>query len=438
VTFSGITFEHDNYAVPTGGYASQQLDFTIPAMVSCTACTNVKFDTCTFTQTVGNGLEIEGTSSNVTVTNSLLTDIGGYGIRVGTTPNTTSTDSEVPHDITITQNTIDGVSRFFPSSDGIGGGLSNNVEIAFNDIHDSYHDAVEYCKPQGGPCGGGNNHGDFNLDVHDNNFYDAMQGVTDDGGCFYTMTSTQENGGNNGEATGNRYFHNLCHDVSDASTQEAGGYGGHGAYFDQYTGNWDVEDNLIYRVTAVALNMTYGPQVDGYPMTFKNNILAYANQGFVGVLECPPSRLAQLKFTNNIVYTTDSSPSIQRPGSAAFDTADPTHVQEFASNVYYDPSYGFGSSSNKAFYYDAGPAMCGGETKLDFAAWQEMGEEAGTIIKQPAFKDPSYPADDYSLPSGTPGAGFVPFALTFGKTSHLTPTTVASTFITKPYVWPGQ
>jgi len=45
--------------------------------------------------------------------------------------------------------------------------------------------------------------------------------MTDDIGCIYYNT-----GGPNHYGTGNKILNNKCHDVTDASTQDADGYGG--------------------------------------------------------------------------------------------------------------------------------------------------------------------------------------------------------------------
>ena len=433
-TFQGIQFEHDNYAIPSSGYPSTQLDPAMPAMVHCSDCQNVTFDGNTFTQTVGVGLDVVGTSINVTVENNLFYDIGAYGLRFGTPPASADTDATVSHNLIATENGVASVGRFLPTSDGIVLGDVHDVELSFNDIYDAYHDGVEICEPSSGVCNGSaNSGGAFNLNVHDNNVRDVMQGVTDDGGCIYAMTATI-----GGSAPGNKMTHNLCHDVSDASRQDADGYGGHGIYLDSSTGSWDVEQNLVYRVSAVAFNMSDGPQANGLTNNFSNNIAAYARQSVVGLLGCPAALpLLQFTFTNNLIYQ-DRSHSSEPPTniqkqSEYFVGSAPTLTQEFANNMYWNSNESMGSDTH-AFFSNT-DSNCTGQNWMTFGQWQAFGEDAGSFVQNPAFTNPKYPADDFSLSSGSPAteAGFVPFSLTFGRTNQVSIPSVPATFPTAVY-----
>jgi Putative Ig domain len=434
VTFQGLQFEHDNYTVPTAGYASVQLDPTIPAMVHCGGCQNVVFDSNRFTQTTGVALDIVGTSTSDTVQDNLFYDIGAYGIRFGTAPAGGDTDSTVAHSLIATQNGIAAVGRVLPSSDGIVLGDVHDIDVSFNDIYDTYHDGVEMCRPSQGVCNGSSNSGGaFNLNIHDNNVHDVMQGVTNDGGCYYAMTAISS-----GSASGNKMTHNSCHDVSDASSQDSDGYGGHGIYLDSYTGSWDVEQNLIYRVSAVAFNMTQGPQSNGQANTFTNNIAAYARQAVVGVLGCPVALpLLQFTFTNNLIYQDRSNNS--KPGtnlqkaSEYFAGGAPTQTQKFANNVYWN-SNGTLATEPHAFFSNTSSG-CAGRNWMTFSQWQSFGEDSGSSVQNPVFVNPAYPADDFALTAGSPGtsAGFVPFGLTFGRTNPVAIPSVGGTFPTVIY-----
>ena len=434
VTFEGIQFEHDNYVVPNGGYPSVQLDPAIPAMVHCSNCQNVVFDSNRFTESVGVGLDVVGTSINVTVQNNLFYDLGAYGLRFGTSAGPSDTDSSVSHNLLATDNGIASVGRFLPSSDGIVLGDVHDVELSYNEVYDTYHDGFEICRPSGGVCNGkSNSGGTFNINIHDNSVHNVMQGVTDDGGCYYAMTATT-----GGSASGNRFIHNSCHDVSDASTQDSDGYGGHGIYLDSYTGSWDVEQNLIYRVSAVAFNMTQGPQTNGLSNTFANNIAAYARQAVVGVLGCPAGLpLLQFTFTNNLVYQDRSRSS--KPGTGLQKASEyfagnaPGLTQKFSNNLYWNSTESLASDPH-AFYSNTS-SNCSGQNWMSFSQWQEFGEDTGSSVQNPVFSNPKYPADDFALASGSPGttAGFVPFSMTFGRTNPVAIPAVSGTFPTVVY-----
>ena len=57
------------------------------------------------------------------------------------------------------------------------------------------------------------------------------------------------------------------------------------------------------------------------------------------------------------------------------------------------------------------------------------------MVQNPGFKNPAYPTDDYSLPQGSPGVGFVPFDASQAGRSNpvLMPPAIATTFPTKLY-----
>ena len=85
-------------------------------------------------------------------------------------------------------------------------------------------------------------------------------------------------------------------------------------------------------------------------------------------------------------------------------------------------------------------APCNGTIKdytfFTFAQWQlQVGEDAQSVIQNPGFNNPAFPADDYSLPKGSPGVGFVVFDYTKAGRSNplLNPPSVAPTFVTKTY-----
>jgi len=53
-------------------------------------------------------------------------------------------------------------------------------------------------------------------------------------------------------------------------------------------------------------------------------------------------------------------------------------------------------------------------------------------VQNPGFANPTYPADDFSLPKGSPGVGFVPFDSTqAGRTNPvIMPPAIPATFPT--------
>jgi sugar lactone lactonase YvrE len=451
VTFQGLQFQNDNYTLPNGtngGYASVQLDPLFnyagvttqnspSAMIGCYPCSNVTFNLDVFTQTTASALELLDGSTYDTVENSLFNDIGASGIKVG---NATSSGSD-PSNILITNNAILGVSRYLGAGDAIAIGVASYIEASFNNLGHSYHDAIEACKP--GATSAGYCSGISNINFHDNDMHDIMRGVTNDGGCIYTMTAQSSTG----SSSGNVLTHNRCHDVNDSRAQylnyssySGDGYGGNCWYHDQTSGLVTDTDNLCYRATGTGFKLTAGPQVASQPNTSQNNIYAFTMTSVGGVTSCvTASGILQFNFENNIVVM-DQYPStpawdsstdynIQLKNGAYF-YSPPTSTQNWADNYYYNYSgTGYGTGSNNPGFYQLTNSNCSGvSTFSSFASWQTFGEDSGSFdTTNPGFtkpttacttsNDPYYPSpdpgvcDDFTFTSGAP-TNFTAFSVT--------------------------
>jgi len=87
-----------------------------------------------------------------------------------------------------------------------------------------------------------------------------------------------------------------------------------------------------------------------------------------------------------------------------------------------------------------GNAPCNGTTGdytfYTFAQWQQqVGEDLQGAVQNPGFNNPAYPADDYTLPNGSPGVGFVVFDLSQAGRSNpvINPPAIPATFPTQPF-----
>lgn len=449
VTFTGLTFEHDNFIVPAAGYPALRQDTGITGAVTCLNCQNVTFDGDIVTQTAGGGLELytsstSATTAHNTVENAAFYDLGAFGVRVGMPAAYTDTDANVPHNTTIENTLIASYGRVFPSAIGLVQGDGHDNTYSHNDIFDGYHSAVEVCA-LGCPFGSQNSNGSFNNITEFTHAYNIGQGMTDDIGCIYYNT-----GGPNHYGTGNKILNNKCHDVTDASTQDSDGYGGQGIYLDAQTGGVVVENNLVYRVSSLTMNMSNGPSQPGAANTIQNNIFAYGRTGIFGLSNpyvnnsCSTAPILEFNAMNNIAYFDkkyNDGFSVQKGCTYSCGFAY-TQYQNLSSNLYWRRDGAF-STDAQAFHVQpkASSPMCDtlNSSGTDwnyytFSGWQGIGEDTqGTAQKDPGFADPVYPADDYSLAS-SPGAGFVVFDPSqAGRQSPvIQPPTVAPTFQTAP------
>ena len=424
VTFQGLQFEHDDFVVPAGGYPSVQQEPTLTGAVSCYNCQHVTFNADIITQTSGSGMEFKTTSSSGTTAyntfeNGALYDIGGLGIRVGVLPSSSDTDANVPQFTTIQNNLIEGISRVIPSGPGIVQGSGHDNTYTHNDIYDGYHSGVEVCLAPSCSPGRTNSKGSFNNVASYNHVFDLYEGVTDDGGAIYFAT-----GGPTFIPTGNQILNNKIHDTSDASIIDSDGYGGYGINLDGYTGSVTVENNLVYRVSAMGVNITHGPQLANDANTITNNIFAYARQGMIAngnpyqTNTCPGSPITIFDTSSNLFYfdLTSTSKFYVQNGceySCGFPLTD---LHNWQSNLYWRTDGAFNTDPD-AFHYQpaaSSPNICGTSSKSwtfeTFSGWQGLGEDlAGVANVNPGFTDPVYPYDNYSLPNGSPGVGFVVF-----------------------------
>jgi uncharacterized protein YjdB len=423
VTFQGLQFQNDNFTVSSTGYISIQQEPLLTGAVSCYNCQYVTFNNDIITQTAGSGIEFKTTSNTATTAyntfeNGALYDIGGVGIRVGEPPASTDTDANVPQFTTIENTLIEGISRVFPSAPGIVQGSGHDNTYTYNDIYDGYHSGIEVCLAATCPPGKTNSSGTFNNVVSFSHIFDLYEGVTDDGGGIYFAT-----GGPAFAAAGNKILNNKVHDTSDASIIDSDGYGGNGINLDGSTGLVTVQNNLVYRISANALNITHGPQLPNLANTINNNIFAYARKGMISngnpypTYACPSSPVTVFNTTSNLFYfDRKSTQSFYVQQGCEYSCGFPiTDLHNWQSNLYWRTDSGF--YTDPAGFHSQptadGSLLCGGakyEQYYYFAGWQGLGEDvAGVANLNPGFADPVYPYDNYSLPNGSPGVGFTVF-----------------------------
>jgi Bacterial Ig-like domain (group 3) len=404
VTFSGLTFTNDNWTIPAAGYPSQQQDPAIPTAISCQNCQHITFDGDTVTQTSGGGVEFITTSTSSTtayndIENSMFYDIGGMAIRIGLLPYYTDTDSNVAQFTTVQNTAVEGFGRVIASAPGISQGDGHDNTYTHNDIYDGYQDGIELCAPD---CelGQSDSHGVFNNTSSFNHVYNIGQGILSDMGCIYYEAYPT--------STGNQILNNKCHDVIDAAGLDSDGYAGQGYYLDYNTANVLVENNLAYRVSSMAMAQTCGPQSPNTANTIQNNIFAFFQQAGKQEGCIPPGNgILQFNFTNNLIYYEPKS-SVQASCVYSPDGS-LSAAQNYRQNMYcYAGSADCSMPTNAFFTTDS---TCQVHTSVSFPSWQALGEDTGSIVANPQFVNPYYPADDFSLQSGSPASqvGFVPF-----------------------------
>ena len=495
VTMRGLIFQYDNYVVPFNGHVSTELEPDTTSALSFQNSQNIKLDGIEVRRTAGGGVdfmpclvqqvssdnaasptwcaayppsELVATTATAssTIVNSAFFDLGVGGIRIGENSNAilgaVFDDGNSPNGFLVDNNVVAGYGRVIPASFGIGQGVGHGNMYTHNDVYDGYHCAISISHA-GGDNATVNGVGNANNTISFNHVHDLLQGIMNDGGSIRI-----EAGNSVATSPGNTIFNNIVHDTTDASALDDNGYGGNGIYMDNSTGLVDVENNLVYRVSGYAIYSPHGPQHSkpvatwgfGQSNLIKNNILAFANKGMFAIndpykTQNGPSFTAHPVFlaSNNLVYFDRdelSTPSFDVVGgctyAAAGTVAGPFDTfQSYASNLYWRTDGAFATVPN-AFPVQTTPSAngpCTGNSSFytnyyfdnpPQPSWVvNVGEDAGSVIQDPGFANPHYPADNYSLTAPAP-VGFVPFDLNAPgrQNAAFNPPTVDPTFTIAP------
>ena len=434
VTFQGIIFEMDNFMPPAAGFSDDENgENTLPAAIDCESCQYVTFDGISLRHTSASGLQIASLAghsgppaANDVIQNSAFYDLGSSGIHIGHSPHGWDLATSVVQSVTVQNNVIQGYGRVFADGEGLAQGNGNNILYQHNEIDDGYHAGISVCE-EGCPGQNGSN-----IVSQYNHIWNVMQGITSDGGALYYHVGNSQTSG-----TGDKILNNLVHDISDSSIIDRGvqgsGYGGEGIYLDGQSAGVDVENNVVYRASAVTATMSYAPADGQPPNIFKNNILAFGRRGMFGEgVSWPQNCNSSTKVTlvSNIMYfdLNDSTAFYAIQGCADSCTMSFNQYQTFQRNLYWRTDGQF-ATYTKAFHIltsppppdqanscSEPPSPSADWTFFDFPTWQTghplvhesplpMNEDLeGTVTVDPGFGNTGLPSD--FLLSKSPVAGF--------------------------------
>jgi hypothetical protein len=454
VTFQGLTFANDNYTMPATGYDGSS---DIIASLSFQNSQHITFNSNIVTQTSEVGLEFiscidqtslnwcasfnaSGVAANNLIENSAFYELAADAIRIGTSGSPTDSDANVPQFHTVQNNVVEGYGRVYPSSKAITQGQGHDNLYTHNDIYDGYKGAIHVCY-----CANSDANPPFtnNNVISFNHVYNLFQGLMNDSGSLYFGVGTPSPPSS---GTGNKMLNNRVHDVSDASVWDSDGYGGDGLYADDFSGLVDMENNLVYRVSGNAISFS-GPRAGpNQSSTVANNILAFARQSLLNSYDpysfntVPPLPLFFTAANNLFYFDRNAAESFYAQGGCTYAGEAFTAYEQWTSNLYWRTDGEF-ASDPRAFHVQQSLDASGncGNNKLwtyyTFSGWQGLGEDVHGVVQNPGFKNPAYPADDYSLPNGSPGVGFVVFDPSQAGRSNpvIMPPAVPATFPTKTF-----
>jgi hypothetical protein len=278
VTFSGISFEVDNFIPPPTGFNNDEISGdTLPEAIDCISCKHVTFDGITVRHTSASGLRVTSGSGDIDrvptdlkIANSAFYDLGESGIRIGSHPRVGDRWNHVVQYVTVENNIVQGYSRSFAGGAGIAQSNGHDVSYLHNDITEGYGAGLSICLTG---CGAHDANG-YSILAQYNHIWNVMQGVTSGTGAIYFNVG---DGSGTGEA--NKVLSNLIHGISDSSIVDAGiagyGYGGYGIFLDNRSAAIDVESNVVFQVSDSTVAMSQAPAPGIRENRFRNNILAF-------------------------------------------------------------------------------------------------------------------------------------------------------------------
>ena len=391
VRLEGLTFAHDNWSMPRGGQSYPQAEANVGGSIMATGVRHLAFDRCVVRQAGRYAIEFRAGCKDCTVERCELVDLGGGGVLASsevhqmTDGNEGSEGLVDPKDqsvqgITVRDTTIAHGGRLHPAAVGVWIGHASGCTVEHCDIHDLTYTGVSV----GWTWGYGPSPAHHNRIAH-NHIYDIGHGVLSDMGGVYTL----------GISPGTVVEGNVIHDITSRD------YGGWGLYTDEGSTGIVMRKNLVYRTSSGGFHQHYGRD-----NSIENNVFALARDW-----QLQRSRVenhTSFRFERNIVWWDSSTPLVK---------GDWTKQLVTKSNCYWNAS---------------GPVVF--PDGKDLAARQAAGQDAGSIVADPKFKDPDH--GDFTLASDSPvwPLGFEP--LDPAAAGRRTPRSLTTALPAVPTLWP--
>ena len=392
VTLEGLTFAHDNWAMRRGGQSYPQAEANVGGSIMATGVRHLVFDRCVVRQVGRYAIEFRAGCHDCTVERCELVDLGGGGVlassevhqmtdgNAGSEGLVDAKDQSV-QGITVRDTTIAHGGRLHPAAVGVWIGHASGCTVEHCDIHDLTYTGVSV----GWTWGYGPSPAHHNRIAH-NHIYDIGHGVLSDMGGIYTL----------GISPGTVVEDNVIHDIVSRD------YGGWGLYTDEGSTGIVMRKNLVYRTSSGGFHQHYGRD-----NAIENNVFAMARDWQLQRTRVEDH--TSFRFEKNIVWWNSSAPLIRH--------TDWTNQVVTKSNCYWNAS---------------GPVVF--NRGHDLAARQAAGQDAGSIVADPKFKDPDH--GDFTLASDSPvwALGFEP--LDPAGAGRRTKASLTAALPAVPTLWP--
>ena len=356
VVFQGIQFQHGGLAIPPGGLPPLQGALNVDATaILLDGAEDIRFQNCAVEHIGSTAFWFRKGCRGCVADTTRIFDVGIEGVRIGEMQ--LVPEPERTGGIVITNCIIQTGGRMLPHAVGVWIGHSGDNVLSHCDVGDFFYTAVSV-----GWRWGYAESGAKRNRIEYNHLHHLGYRILSDMGGVYTL----------GPSEGTVVSNNVIHDVY--STR----YGGWGLYTDEGSTGIRLENNLVYDVRDGCVHQHYGKE-----NVFRNNILAFSQEGQVAITRAEPH--LSFTFENNIVYW-DEGYLLGYGGWKAGAKVD------LRNNLYW-------RANGKPFDF-AG---------MSWKEWRDKGNDEGSSIADPLFKDAA--RRDFTLRRGSPALriGFQPF-----------------------------
>lgn len=364
VVFKGLTFSHEDWTLEPGGHSDGQAVVSAPAAIMADGALGCGFEGCEISHVGDYGIWLRSACQNCLIQRCRIHDLGVGGVRVGEASMPPS-DLVTSHGNLVDNNHIFDGGYVYPAGVGVWLAQAFGNTISHNEVHDFNYSGMSI----GWNWGDEPNRTHHNI-IEFNHVHHVMRGALSDGGAIYTL----------GVAPGSVIRNNVFHDVLPFLDPRIGW----GIYLDATSGQYRVENNVVYNTLSGGLMFANG----GHEHVIQNNIFAnFCDYALWPYWEARPNTFRRniVAFSRGKLFFEPSETSLKQRLAAG------QPLGEWDQNLYWNPT-------DPQFLFFS----------RTFADWQTLGPDRHSVIADPLFTDPEH--GDFSLKPDSPALkiGFTP------------------------------
>ncbi|CAF1354934.1 unnamed protein product [Adineta steineri] len=365
IIIDNVAIQHSAWNIERTQQADYQAaSFLTSAPLYIANATSIIITDVEISHTGSYGIWIKEGTNSINIINSLITDTGAGGIRIGQMISPVPTPTTSIH---IISNEVSYGGNVFPSGVGIISHRAVDVIIADNSIHHHRYTGISI----GWEWGYAPSY-TSNVLVQGNYIYNIGQHILCDQGGIYTL----------GIQPGTIIHGNVIKNVFSYAMYMWG------IYLDEGTSQIIVSNNVVYNTGWASFFQHYGAN-----NTIINNVFARASLN-------PPPHPDDPKTDGNIhVGLAENHTSITFERNIVYDTFQGTNHSAYLSD---QDAIVF--LNNNLYYNSNGAELLFGRQQISFSDWQKTGQDNGSIIADPLFVGDVNQCDFFTIQSNSPAA----------------------------------